>query len=349
MRRAALVIDMKNGSVILLAAAVLVLIALAVYKAGHNADVSDDAESARSARAPHATGASSSGRMHAGAIGSMGSSSADERGDTSNRPQRGSERTSGGFGAPARPRVPEAVTGGEGSLRDPEAVAEQRGTIEDNELAANPSIKGHDLPASQGFAAQAAAASAGAAAENDTMPELRPNVVYQGGDRVFDTSDRQQITDRRAITGEAGSISFWTQPQWEAGNADRASFVQIGENGLRIVKDGDNLRFEYTNSHGDNELGGVADISGWQAGEWRYIAGTWQGGSLVLYVDGQRMKLTTPTEPPPVQSDPRLYVGSVAGNGNPSAPAQMTGLEVSNAPMTLAQIAAAVKKGPPVH
>lgn len=321
---------------------VLAVVALVVYSNhGASSDESDVASAARELRAT----AASSDRLHAGTSGAWssggGSGTGDLHGGTANRPRRGGERPSSGFGAPARPRLPDAIT--DGSRRGGEDVAEERGSIEGDEIASGQPLTGHDLPAAHGSAAQPGAAGA----ESDTMPENRPNVVYDGGDRVFDTTSRQQITDRRPITGDAGSISFWAQPQWESGNEDRASFVQIGENGLRIVKDGDFLRFEYTDAHGDNQLGGVADISNWQAGQWRYIAASWQGGALALYVDGQRMRLTTPTEPPPVQNDPRLYVGTVTADGVQAPPSQVGLLNVMNRALTAGEIAAIHQKGPP--
>jgi hypothetical protein len=327
---------MKNGMILVVAAGVLVLLALVVYNA-RQTTLSDEVETADAARVVRATAVSGSGRMRPGAGGGGGP---EARPGTSSGSQRGNDRAAGGFGAPARPRVPDAIPGG--SMGGGIDSADERGGIEDPELAAAPAVAGRDVPA----ASHGSAALPGSEAESDTMPPLRPNVVYEGGERVFDTTSRQQITDRRPISGDAGSISFWAQPQWEAGNEDRASFVQIGENGLRIVKDGDYLRFEYTNAHGDNEVGGVADISNWQPGEWRYIAASWQGGNLFLYVDGQRMKVTTPVEPPPPLNDPRLYVGS-STSGMPSAPAQMTNLTVSKMPITLSQIAQNFGKGPP--
>jgi hypothetical protein len=340
---------MKNGPILALAVGVVFAIVALVVYSHHGTTPSDETEVASDARALRAT-AVSAGRLHGG------SDSGDTHAGTtsggpgklgaSDRP-RGGDRPSSGSSAPSRPRLPEAIAGRSGA--DIEGVAGEHGTIEGEEVASNPSLTGHELPAARGGAAQGGAPQPGAEEQSDTMPENRPNVVYDGGDRVFDTNSRQQITDRRQISGDAGTISFWAQPQWENGNEDRASFVQIGENGLRLVKDGNFLRFEYTNAHGDNELGGIADVSNWPQGEWRYIAATWQNGALALYVDGQRMRLTTPSEPPPAQSDPRLYVGSVTADGMQAAPATLTNLEVAKIARKPIEIQAAAQKGPPQH
>jgi hypothetical protein len=171
-------------------------------------------------------------------------------------------------------------------------------------------------------------------------------VVYDGAGRVFDTDSRVQAADRVPITADAGTVSFWAQPQWDSGNPDHATFVQIGETGLRIVKDGSFLRFEYTDSNGDNALGGVTNIGDWGSGDWRYVAATWQSGTLALYVDGQQVFVSTPDEPPPFQADPRLYVGStVATNGGPVAPAQLSHLTVANRTLSSDEIRALFEAG----
>jgi len=335
---------MKNGPIIALALGCVVAVIALVMYSNRGTAPPDETELASGPRALRAT-AASSGRLHAGAgsgdvrAGTTGAGGG--KAGTGDR-QRGGDRAPNGFSAPARPQLPDALAGR--AAGGGEDIAQERGTIEGEAAAAGQPLTGHDLPASHGSAPQP-----GTEEQSDTIPENRPNVVYEGGDRVFDTTARQQITDRRSITGDAGTIAFWAQPQWENGNEDRASFVQIGENGLRIVKDGNFLRFEYTNANGDNELGGAADISNWQAGDWRYIAATWQGGALALYVDGQRMRLTTPSAPPPVQNDPRLYVGSTTPDGMAAAPAQMTDLEVSVIPRTLAEIRAKAQQGKPAH
>ena len=61
------------------------------------------------------------------------------------------------------------------------------------------------------------------------------------------------------------------------------------------------------------------------------------------------MRLTTPSAPPPVQNDPRLYVGSTTPDGMAAAPAQMTDLEVSVIARTLAEIRAKAQQGKPAH
>jgi hypothetical protein len=176
-------------------------------------------------------------------------------------------------------------------------------------------------PADAPPAAEAAAADVSAAEPTD--------VVYYGADRVFDTQSQVGVGSIGAITPDAGAMSFWLKPEWESGDPDHANFVQLGENGLRVVKDGKFLRFEYNNAIGNNEVGGTADTSEWPTGDWRHVTATWQDGMLSLYVDGQEMYVNVPGLPPPVQANPKLYIGSVhPADGQPIPPAQLTGLLV---------------------
>src|SRR5262249_29446012 len=97
----------------------------------------------------------------------------------------------------------------------------------------------------------------------------------------------------------------------------------------RVVKDGKYLRFEYTNAAGNNELGGTADTSEWPTGDWRHVTATWEDGTLALYVDGQPVYVNVPTVPPPVETNPKLYVGSLSpADGQPTPPAQLARLVV---------------------
>lgn len=169
-----------------------------------------------------------------------------------------------------------------------------------------------------------------AAADADLGDDSPPpaDVAYDGATRVFDTAQPVQI-EADTVVGNTGSMAFWARPEWDEGNTDPARFVQLGDTGLRIVKDGSFLRLEYTDINGDNALGGVADLGLWQSGEWRYVTATWQDGTFSLYLDGERVFMNAPPVPPPLRNDPRIYVGSIpVPGGEPIAPAQLAQLQV---------------------
>src|SRR5262245_54105231 len=74
-----------------------------------------------------------------------------------------------------------------------------------------------------------------------------PDVAYDAGEKVFDTTSKVAIADA-AIATPDGSIAFWVEPQWGEDNQDGATFVQLGEDGIRLVKKGNTLSFEYTDA-----------------------------------------------------------------------------------------------------
>ena len=163
-----------------------------------------------------------------------------------------------------------------------------------------------------------------------TTPEEIPDIVYDGGaDKVFDTAAQVKIDDAGAVSGAAGTIAFWIEPQWQRDGPSEATFVQLGDNGLQIFKQGDMLRLQYVANDGE-VFGGSAQIGNWRAGDWRHVAATWMGGALALYVDGVQLFLNGAPAPPDLHSDATLYVGSALPGGAPAAAGQLSYLTVLN-------------------
>lgn len=163
----------------------------------------------------------------------------------------------------------------------------------------------------------------------DAAAEEISEVVYDGGaDAVFDTGSQVKVDDAGAVSGEAGTIAFWVEPQWQHDGPSEATFVQLGDNGLQIVKQGDTLRFQYVDNNGE-VFGGGGDIANWQAGDWRHVAATWMGGTLALYIDGAQIFLNG-APPPPDLSNATIYVGSALAGGAPAAPGKVSYLTILN-------------------
>ena len=92
-----------------------------------------------------------------------------------------------------------------------------------------------------------------------TTPEEIPDIVYDGGaDKVFDTAAQVKIDDAGAVSGAAATIAFWIEPQWQRDGPSEATFVQLGDNGLQIFKQGDMLRLQYVANDGE-VFGGSAE------------------------------------------------------------------------------------------
>ena len=157
-----------------------------------------------------------------------------------------------------------------------------------------------------------------------------PDVAYDGGlEKVFPTDSQEEVTDAGPIAGGAGTVSFWLKPEWAAGDQNDATFIQLGDSGLEVMKNVSFLRFQYTDSTGA-EHGLGTSLGEWPPGEWRHVAAAWVNGQLTLYVDGKVVSQGNYQTPPEFQAETKLYVGSAFASGAPASPAQITGLRVMN-------------------
>jgi len=156
------------------------------------------------------------------------------------------------------------------------------------------------------------------------------DVAYDSGaGKVFDTASQVEIKDAGPINGGAGTISFWVDPQWAAHSPEDATFVQLGNGDLQIVKDGDLLRFQFLDRNGmQNE--GVVDIGEWQSGDSRNVIASWQGGMFTLFVDGAQAFMNYAPSPPAFVNGTNLFVGSSYPDGTPAAAANLSDLLVLN-------------------
>jgi hypothetical protein len=164
--------------------------------------------------------------------------------------------------------------------------------------------------------------------DNAVAPEPAPEVAYDGGaDHVFSTTSQVQVPDAANITGEAGTVSFWLKPEWGPNSQDDATFVQLGDSSLQVVKNVNFLRFEYLDSNGtENGLG--TNIGDWQQEQWRQVTASWNSGNLSLYVDGQLISQNRYQNPPIFGQETKLLVGS--DFSGPVAPGQVSNLTVLN-------------------
>src|SRR6185295_5119290 len=191
------------------------------------------------------------------------------------------------------------------------------------------------------------AAAAPAQQEAPDNPRPAAQVLYDSGDHVFDTASQVELTDAGSINGQAGTLSFWVQPEWQPNNGDAVSFMQLGDSGLQIMKNGSQLRLGL--SDGSGLQGGGADIGNWQAGEWRQVTVTWADNALSLYIDGQPQVNGAPV-PPQFQENLRLYVGGSAFPDRPAvALAQLAYVTVLNRDSSRDEVRQMFESGGPSH
>lgn len=157
-----------------------------------------------------------------------------------------------------------------------------------------------------------------------------PDVAYDGGlEKVFPTDSQEEVADAGPIAGGAGTVSFWIKPEWAPGDQNDATFIQLGDSGMEVMKNVSFLRFQYHDSNGvEHGLG--APLGEWPPGQWRHVAAAWVNGQLMLYVDGRMVSQGRYATPPEFQAETKLYVGSAFASGAPASPAQITGLRVLN-------------------
>lgn len=108
----------------------------------------------------------------------------------------------------------------------------------------------------------------------------------------FRADSRLQILDaKNVVSGDAGTLSFWIQPQWEGTDETSATLVQLGnaeakQNALEIFKDGQSLRLSLADNAGA-QIETSSAIGGWQPGEQHLVTASWGQGAVAFYVDGQ--------------------------------------------------------------
>ncbi len=198
-----------------------------------------------------------------------------------------------------------------------------------------------DVPDMPNMPKQVADAVAGVA-DNAAAPA--PEVAYDGGaDHVFNTKSQIQVPDAANITGDAGTVSFWVKPQWGPNSQDDATFVQLGDSGLQVVKNVNFLRFEYIDQNGtENGLG--TNLGEWPDQQWRQVTATWTNGSLALYVDGQLISQNHYQYPPTFGQETKLLVGS--NFPGPVAPGELSNLTVLNRDSSATEVSNNFQSGP---
>ncbi len=109
--------------------------------------------------------------------------------------------------------------------------------------------------------------------------------------------DSQLVYPDGSVKGDAGTIKFDLEPQWDGKDPSDNSFVQVRnqdefDNRLQIVKNGRYLRFILADNTG-RESDISYRIDDWVPGEQHRIAATWGDARTALYVDGRLVGQST--------------------------------------------------------
>jgi len=164
-----------------------------------------------------------------------------------------------------------------------------------------------------------------------------PLDVWAQGER-FATAAPADVSDlAEPLGGSQGSVSFWFRPDWSAGSQDDASFLEIADGFVRVTKNVEFVRFEFVDANG-TEHGLGASIAEWQPGEWHQIAGSWDDGTVSLYVDGELVRQAAIDAPLALPDGPRMRVGSDFPEFRPVAAGIVGGLRVTAGPLSAEQV-----------
>jgi hypothetical protein len=143
------------------------------------------------------------------------------------------------------------------------------------------------------------------------------------------------------IDPRQGTLEFWIKPQWAGNDGLTHSILKMGGGGgMLFGKDGaNNLRciFNRFSANSQPEVGTSINVSAWQAGVWRYVAFTWGGGQLRLYVNGVLQASTAVASLPDI--DAAITTFQIGGDESGDyISATIDELRLSSEPLTAQEI-----------
>jgi hypothetical protein len=179
---------------------------------------------------------------------------------------------------------------------------------------------------------------AGSTPSGATDAAAAADVAFDSGDATYGTQAQVEIPDVGRITGAAGTMSFWLQPDWQEGNQDDATLMDLGDGRLQVIKNVGFLRFEFVDDAGN--AGGIGtSIAEWREGEWHQVTAVWNGNQYSLYVDGQLVSQTIHDGRVDLPKDAKLYIGSDFPEGRPVARGTIGSVDVHNRPLGPGEVA----------
>jgi concanavalin A-like lectin/glucanase superfamily protein len=242
--------------------------------------------------------------------------------------------------APDRSQLGMGSGRGPGRGADGRVPQSARGAQDDGSVM----IPADSEPTASAQGVRATPGRAWTAADTDLATPIPETVFESAAGTHFDVKKQIEVAEASTLGPAAGTLSFWTRPDWDDGNLDDATFVQLGDSGIFVTKVGDSLRFAVTDETGvEQDLD--FPISSWERGHWRYIAATWDNGTYALYVDGKLIAEQSFTNPPDFQPDMRVYVGTDASADTAVAPAVVNRLTVLNRGVDPGEVAVGFRAG----
>src|SRR5262245_7008372 len=216
----------------------------------------------------------------------------------------------------------------------PAETVEPRGRVEtDDDVPAPAGPRPHPLHRRRGQDAR------------DTRGTDRHTVFSTDVVTPYATGTESTIDDVPNLSGASGTISLCIQPQWGDRSQDDATLIRFGDDRVRLMKNVSFLRFEIVDQAGGTS-GVGAPIGNWQPGEWHQVVATWDGGVIVLYVDGAQVMAAMQSGPIDLPPGTRVSIGSAFAAGIPVAPGTVAGVTIRDRALTPADVSQRFQHGP---
>jgi hypothetical protein len=176
----------------------------------------------------------------------------------------------------------------------------------------------------------------------DEEPYLVDQVDFLNDEHGVDMGDDSVLTFPALgnVSGEAGTIHFEFEPDWDGSEASGRTLFRIDEPGqwnnrVRLVKDGNYLRYMFFDNTGA-EQNINTPIDNWQAGEPHELTVNWDQnvGKISMYIDGELMAEKPYEGELILDSKSRFDLGSKGGDGYIGAGGRITNLTAYDRPLT---------------
>jgi len=181
-------------------------------------------------------------------------------------------------------------------------------------------------------------------------------VFYNAANRDLPADKEFRIDDAAQVIGQqAGGLSFWLTPQWEAGDTSSGTLVQLGagdvhENAFAITKDAQSLRFTFLDDSGASiDINAMTD--GWQRDQRHLVTATWGldadgKGQVSFYVDGTLVGQQPYSGRFEVGQGVPLHIGADVESGR-SLPGVISNFQLYNRGLTSGELGQAVASSGP--
>jgi hypothetical protein len=186
--------------------------------------------------------------------------------------------------------------------------------------------------------------------KGDTSPIIADGVTFDQNGARFSANSQIFIPNGGNVDPSAGTITFWTLPDWAGETTGDAHYVHLGadtfENHIDFFKNNRYMRFLFADNSG-YEAGGGRDVAGWKPGDRHMITGTWGDGVTVLYLDGEWVDAHDYAGDLVLGPNPPLILGTASPGLKTGANSNISGFQIYARALSADEVAGLFAQGPP--